>query len=141
MFNYLYEIFSQHILVRYLFSGGTAALVLLMGLYLLHGVLGLWYLASSVIAFLCSVMISFLLQKFWTFRNTEKQINKQFSLYITIAIINVIANAFFMYTFVDKLKIWYLFSQVLAAGIVAIWSFFVYRHFIFKDKLYAENKN
>jgi hypothetical protein len=33
---------------------------------------------------------------------------------------------------VDLLGVWYLLAQVIAAGLIAISSFFVYRHFIFK---------
>ena len=128
------------IYMRYLVSGSTAAVVDLGLLYYLthHG--NLWYLYSAIIAFAASFVVSFIMQKFWTFRDkrsTVQTIGAQGSLYFLIALVNLGLNTAFMYVFVDLFELWYMFAQVLAAGLVAISSFFIYRSFVFHQQTSA----
>ncbi|MEK7606204.1 MAG: GtrA family protein [Patescibacteria group bacterium] len=120
------------IAVRFLVSGGTAAGLLLGILFVLHEIAGLWYVLASTIAFGIAVIASFLLQKFWTFRdNSRHMVHRQFVLFVLLALFNMGANALLIYTFTDIFHVWYIFSQIAASLIVAVWSFFIYRHYIF----------
>lgn len=122
-------------IVRYIISGGTAAFVLFVGLFVLHGVLGLWYLAASGIAFVLSVVVSFTLQKFWTFEDTATHLmGRQFTAYCVIAVANLLINTMFMYFLVSVLGLWYLAAQFIVGGIVAVWSFFIYHKLIFQRR-------
>lgn len=132
MLSKVYKLFDT-MLVRYLVAGGISAMVLIGGLYILHGLFDLWYVAASSLSFLVAVVVSFLLQKYWTFQDRVADVaRRQFVYYLLIALINLAINAGLMYFFVDLCHVWYLLSQVLSAGIVAVWSFFVYKHLIFK---------
>ena len=123
-------------LVNYLFAGGTAAFTNLFVLFLLTHVFGIWYLLSSIIAFLLAFVVSFYLQKHMTFEDHSSDgLHKQMTLYLFVALINLAINTALMYFFVDIVGIWYMFAQVLAAGLVAVESFFVYRAFIFKTSV------
>lgn len=127
------KIFS-HTVFKYLVSGGTAAFVQIAGLYILHRHLGLQYVGASTIAFIAAVIVSFSLQKFWTFNDYQHEvIRKQFFIFFVVGLINLATNALLMYIFVTGLGIWYLDAQVLTSGLVAVWSFFIYRAFIFKN--------
>ena len=122
-------------LLAYLFSGGSAALVSLSILYFLTDILGWWYLASTVVAFCVAFMVSFLLQKYWTFRDTSKDDgHRQKMLYLFVALANLVLNTGLMYFFVDIVHIWgeHMIAQILTSAILAIESFFVYRAFIFR---------
>lgn len=126
------------ILIRYIQSGSAAAAVDLSLLYVFTDILGWWYLLSATVAFIFALVVSFLMQKFWTFRNKERSggvMAFQGSLYVTIALVNLGLNALLMYFFVDVVGLWYLLSQVISAILIAFSSFFVYRHFIFKPAL------
>jgi putative flippase GtrA len=75
------------------------------------------------------------MQKYWTF--TEKsstQTGKQFALYVAIAGVNIGANTLIVYILTGLLGLHYLIAQFIGASVVAIWSYFLYRHILFKSK-------
>ncbi|MBI2474654.1 MAG: GtrA family protein [Candidatus Taylorbacteria bacterium] len=131
-------------LANYLISGSTGAFVNLFSLFILTHIFRLWYLLSSVLAFLLAFGFSFFLQKHWTFRDHSNDgVHKQMSLFMAVSLINLGVNTALMYFFVDIIgktyfpnyydqTLWYLLSQFVAAGLIAIESFFVYRAFIFR---------
>ncbi|MCC2630659.1 MAG: GtrA-like protein [Candidatus Paceibacter sp.] len=123
-------------ILRYLIAGGSAAFVTLSVSFICTSLLHIWYLLSSVIAFCAGFVVSFILQKFWTFshRSTEK-IHHELALYLMVGLINLAINASLMYIFVDIFHIWYLLGQFIATGLIAIFSFPIYQIFIFKQKL------
>ncbi len=118
--------------LRYIVSGGTAALVNLATLYTLTEWFSWWYLHSSIVAFAVALLVSFTLQKFWTFRDRAPgRTHRQFFLYVLVIITNLGLNTLILYTLVDFIQLPYLAGQVVAGGLLAIGSFFVYRRFIF----------
>lgn len=118
--------------IRYCVSGGTALALDLVLLYAFTDILGWWYLWSAVVAFAIAIVVSFILQKFWTFEDrSADNVHRQFALYIAIALGNTAVNTGLMYLFVDYFGIPYLLSQIIASGIIAASSFFIYRRFIF----------
>jgi len=132
MFNLLQK-YKQ--IIKYLIVGGTAALVDLVLLYILTDILGIWYLTSASLAFIVAFFVSFFLQKFWTFRDTDKEkMYKQLGIYLAVALINLLINAGLMYILVDGFKAWYILAQIIASGLIAIESYFIYNFFIFNNK-------
>ncbi|OGY90845.1 MAG: hypothetical protein A3H70_03890 [Candidatus Komeilibacteria bacterium RIFCSPLOWO2_02_FULL_48_11] len=128
--------------VKYLFAGGTAAAVNLMLLYVLTDIIGVWYLTSSVVAFIASFITSFVLQKFWTFRDPGLgRIKKQFAIYIVLGAINFFSGPALLYVFVEVFHIWYLFGQVLAMGLLAAANYFINKFVTFKKDSSHESVN
>lgn len=122
--------------LRYLLSGGTAAVVNLVLLALFVEVLGLWYLAAAMLAFTLALLVSFTLQKFFTFADqmgTRSTLTRQFSVYTTVALANVAINTLLVYLLVERLRLHYLASQIAASAAIALYSFFVYRAVFFKN--------
>ncbi len=128
-------------LYRYLVSGGTSAFVDLGFLFFFTSVLEIWYLASSVLAFIIAVGVSFVMQKFWTFRDHSTEGWKaQAGLYLAIISTNNLGlNTILMYVFVDHLHIHYFLSQFVISGLIAIESYFVYQIFVFRKKGHQRN--
>lgn len=113
---------------RYVISGSIASVVMLGSLAFFREVLGIWYLYSSTLAFILSFITSFLLQKFWTFRNlSESNAHKQLVLFFIVSIINLGINGSGMFILVDKIGVWYFMSQIFVTAFIAVWSFFAYR--------------
>ena len=122
----------RHMIGRYLVSGGTATLLDIVLLYILTRFAHLWYLASAVLAFIVAFGVSFTLQKFWTFRDHATDgVHRQAGKYLAVSVFNLGLNTLLVYAFTDQLHLWYIFSQILAAGLIALVSFFVYKRFIF----------
>lgn len=119
-------------IVKYLIAGGTSAFVDLSLLYFFTDVLGVWYLISAGLAFVLAFFISFFLQKFWTFRDGDKEaMYKQMGAYLAVALINFVINIILMYVMVDGLKVWYMLAQFIVSGLIAVESYLVYKFFIF----------
>lgn len=118
---------------KYLISGATVNVVELSLLYIFTEYLGIWYLFSSVLAFLFAFCLSFSLQKFWTFQDKKTEdMHKQASLYLFISVCNLGINVVALYLLVQVAGLWYMFAQVLINGAIAIWSFVLYKFVIFK---------
>lgn len=107
-------------------------------LFLFTNEFGFWYLISSVIAFTGALFVSFLMQKYWTFRSSEHgAVVTEAWMTIILALINLILNTVLMYIFVELVHVYYLLAQVLAAGIIAIETYFVYKNIIFIDQTHT----
>ena len=124
-------------IIRFLISGIVATAANLSTLYFLTEYLRIWYIFSGTVAFLCGVSVSFVLQRFWTFKdlvNDFSTIYLQIFFYFLLAGINAIINAFLLYGFAELLGWHYLVGQIIAGGIVAIESYFFYQIIFYGKK-------
>ena len=130
------KIIFTHRVTRYLISGGSAAVVNLALLFILVHFFYMWYLLASVVAFIGAVTVSFMMQKFFTFNDYAKEkIRQQSIIYLGIQIFNLGINALLLYLSVDMLHIHYLISQVWVLGVIAVYSFFMFKHMVFTPKV------
>ena len=130
---------KQEQIFRYLIAGGFAFAVNIIVLYALTDILGIYYQVSTVGAFLVSFLVSFTLQKFWTFQdNSNDQLHLQLPLYLTMQLVNLGLNAGLMYVFVEYLHIWYILSQVIITSVLAVIVFFINKYYIFKQSPVGE---
>lgn len=125
-------IFENNIFLRYFVCGITATLVNLFSLYIFTDKVGIWYLHSSVLAFLISLLVSFVLQKFVVFEDKKTtKIHHQFYKFFIAAILGIITNTAIVFVCVDIFGIWYILSQIIAGFFVMIQNFILYKFFIF----------
>ena len=118
---------------RFLLAGVTAAVFQLATYILFTRALEWWYLLASTVSFVLTVIVSFLLQKFFTFRHRElSSVSRQFGFFGVLSLCNLGLNTLYMFLFVDILQLPDFYAQVLAIGLIAVSSFFLYRQFIFK---------
>ncbi len=114
--------------VRYVISGGTGAVVNIGTLFVLTHFFGVWYLTSSIIAFLIALQVSFVLQRLWTFEVLNiKGLAHHSMLYFTVAVMNTLINTATVFILVEYANVWYVAAQVIAAASIACYSFFMYR--------------
>jgi len=121
------------IVARYLIAGGTAAGVNFTLLFIFTEFFGWWYLMSATVAFAVAIAVSFSLQKFYTFRDTSGALSTQGTLFLTVQLVNVGINAAFMFALVEWAGAHYMLAQIIAGGAIALWSFVIYRFFIFRE--------
>ena len=126
--------------IRFCIAGGFAFSVNLTVLYILTDIFHIYYLISTVGAFLVAFSISFFLQKFWTFKDSSRdRLHIQLPLYLGMQVVSITLNASLMYTFVEYLHVWYLFAQAIIAPVLAIVIFFINRTYIFKKREVIES--
>lgn len=117
---------------RFLVAGGVGAFTSVSVLFLLTHYLHLWYVVSSVVAFIVATTVSFLLQKFWTFKNREgANVQGQVTYFVVLAVLNLVLNTWLVYFFTEYAGFHYIISQASSSVVIAVWSFFGYKK-IFK---------
>lgn len=120
--------------VKYIVAGGTAASVDIGSLYVIKGLLDVPLIPAVAISFLIAFCVSFILQKFWTFKDMSvDRVHTQAIQYFIVAAINFFLNIILMYGLVELAQVWYLGAKVIVSGAIAFSSFFVYRIFIFNS--------
>lgn len=125
--------FLTSTIVRYLISGAVATVVDIASLYFLVDMLHLWYLASATIAFVLTVIVSFMMQKFWTFQETSTEsIHTQIRGYLILSTANIFINTALMYLFVSLFHIQYLIAQLGVIAVISLYGFFIYKYLIFR---------
>lgn len=125
-------------LLRYLMSGAATAASNLAILFILVHFCRMHYLYASIVAFIASVAVSFILQKFWTFQDTfTHDMREQFTRYSAVVLANLALNIGLMYLFVEKAALWYVLAQILTTSIVAVFGYIGYKHFVFRGRLLA----
>lgn len=124
--TYLYH----HHFVRYLLVGGTTFVIDFSLLVILHGYLKLNLGASTSVAYWISITYNFMLNRYWTFDAREKE---SLARHISTYLILLIFNYLFTVTFVSIVgaHINYIIAKALAVGIQMIWTYPVYKKYIF----------
>lgn len=122
--------------IKYVLSGGASAVVNLLVLYGLTDVVGIWYVASSAVAFIVSHIVGFLLQKFWTFREIGwKRIHKQTAIYTVLGIAEFVLTPILIYGLVETFGIWYMLAAGVVMGCVALISYTVNKFITFRKEI------
>jgi putative flippase GtrA len=120
--------------LRYAISGVTAVAIQVTGLYVWVSVLGLQaqYLWGVVIAYCIALLVAFLMQKFWTFRDHSRGMTAHHALwYVIISLGNLGLKTLILYTSqlvfeaygFDFFHGWYLIAQLFAIGVCTIVGF------------------
>lgn len=131
MIKNLIQKYSQ--IIRYIFAGSVVTGSNLAILFISVHYFKLWYLAGAVISFSLAVVISYLLQKFFVFKNYgEKEISTQFFHFLIYNIVMLGVNTLLLYFFVDIIKVWYLLAQALCAIIIACMNYIYFNKIVFK---------
>lgn len=137
--EYMWGVFNQSLFIRYVFSGGSAAAIDVVLLFVLTTYFHVYYLAAATFAMTISFIARFLLQKFVTFKdNDESHATEQFVSYSVLYAGSLLATNGLLYIFVDYLHLNVVAAQVGTIFLIACISFFVYKVFVFKKPSTAQ---
>jgi len=119
-------------IVKYLFAGGAVTALNLSLLYSFTEFFHIYYLISAVMSFCIAFVCSYLVQKFWTFRDHSLEgAHVQIIKYLILQIVNVTLNTTFLFLLVEYAHIWYIFSQMMISVVLAVATFIIARLYIF----------
>ncbi len=119
-------------LLRFLLTGGSAAFINIFLLYAFTEFAGIWYIASSLLAFVGAFAFNFVISKYWVFKSKDSaKIKRELPMQLGVNIINLGINTVLLYTFVEYFGLWYVVAQFISSILIAFESFVVYR-WIFK---------
>lgn len=81
------------------------------------------YLAAAFLAFVTANIVSFILNRRWTFRTERARIHLQYSKFFLISLVGLSLTLMFMYLAVDRLGIWDVIAKPIVVFVVSLWNF------------------
>lgn len=142
--SFYYAVCDNKFFIKYIISGLTATITDLSLLYIFAEYIfsEKYYLESAVLAFFIAFLVSFSMQKFWTFGDASMSgVRGQITTYFFIGVMNLLLNSVLVYTFVEYFGIWYLFAQIISGAIISGWSLILYIRFVFGRSCAAGDKS
>ncbi len=131
--------FTKHLIVRYLISGGTSAVVNVGIFSLLHYYFGFYYIFSNVVAFCIAFCISLVLQKFWTFQDhSTENMHVQGLFYLVSSLFGLGVNTTILYISVDLVGLPAIVGVIIAGILTAVCTFQINKRYIFKQTVNLE---
>lgn len=119
---------------KYGISGCAGAAIQLVTDYVFVEYLHLSYVLGTSIGFVVAVTSTFVLQKYWTFGDSEHgRAPRQFFLYGLVAFGSLGLNVLLMHVFVERVGVWYLLAQMYTIVIVTGASFVCNNLVTFKE--------
>lgn len=109
-------------IIKFGVSGVVSAFIDFGILFILVEFFSVNVIIANTFSFLFAVINSYLFNKYWTFRDSEKNHYKQFAKFFLVSSIGLLINTFLMFLLI-KLNIWYIFAKVIIVVIVAFWNF------------------
>ncbi len=100
---------------------------------LLSNFLHIWYVTATFTSAVCGGIISFILNRNWTFMSKEGKLSKQALKYILVWNGSIVLNTAGLYFIVETTQINEIIAKILVAVVVGIgFNFLMYKYFIFK---------
>lgn len=94
-------------------------------LFLFTNYLHIFYLLSATFSFLISAVVNYLLSIRWVFsRRSDLPIIMEIAFFAVVTLIGLFFNDILLWFITEKLRVFYLFSKIIAGIIVFFWSFF-----------------
>ena len=124
--------------VKFALVGLSGAIVNLELLYILTEMVGVYYIASALISVEVSIISNFLLNNFWTWR--AKAAPDIYHLVVclvkfqAVSTIGLLANLSILWLLTELTGVHYMFSEIVAIGVVAFWNFLANENWTWKGK-------
>ncbi|MDD4412726.1 MAG: GtrA family protein [Patescibacteria group bacterium] len=118
--------------LKFITTGGVGFLVDLAIVVFLVEVVKLNLYLANCCSFIVAVTVVFLINKFWTFKDSSEAYAKQYFKYFMVSLGGLAWNFLLLNLFVDTLGIWYVYAKIIITVIVAFWNFFVNNYWTFK---------
>jgi putative flippase GtrA len=122
---------------RYLTVGVLSAVADIGGLWVLHGVFGVWLPLAAATSFLASFAVNFTLNQRWTFGAQTARTPTQLVRFTVLVVVNTILTSVGV-TGLAALGLNYLVAKVLVVGVLTVLNFVVLRIWVFRASTVQE---
>ena len=129
------SLFAKHA-AKYYAVGASGILVNLGLLYYLTEYVGLWYFLSYSLGISVSITSNFILNKFWTFRDSIDS-QKTIVMYVKFVSVSMVGMAIQLgsvYVFVESLTVYYMLAALISICIAGAINFIINRRWTFGVK-------
>jgi len=121
---------------KYYAVGASGVLVNLGLLFYLTEYIGLWYFLSYTLAISASITSNFILNKFWTFRDSIKS-QRTIVMYVKFASVSFLGMGIQLgsvYYLVESLSVYYMLAALISISIAGAINFIINRSWTFGVK-------
>ena len=130
------------ILIKYVIAGLSGAVIQFSSFYFFTEVMEIWYLYAVFLAFVVTLIVVFLIHKFWTFSlHSKVHMKKQFLGYTLVAIGTILLNALIMRVLVGSFGVNHLIAQAVTILAITPVSYLVNRNLVFIAPTDAEGSH
>ncbi len=105
--------------------GILAFLIDLALLAFLTEVIGLFYLISAFISFICATSMHYTTSRFLVFKTTSRSFKKGYAYFIAIAVFNLFLILVLLRLFVENAGVHYMVARVMVGALVGVWDFLI----------------
>ena len=122
--------------IKYYSVGGAGVLVNLGILYALTDFMGLWYIASQVIAISISISSNFLFNRFWTFSGSiqEQRNSVMYVKFIIVSLIGMGIQLGITFALVENIALYYMYAAGIGIVVAGAINYVVNRRWTFGIK-------
>jgi len=125
---------DRSLFLRYIMAGSAASLVDIVLFNVLVHRASSYYLVVAIFSNAFSFFIRFFLQKYFAFRRSGMVgMQRQLLTYAILFAFSLVATGLFMAILVQGFGVNLSIAQIITIGMVAVISFFVYRHIVFTE--------
>jgi len=130
-----FSLFAKHA-IKYYTVGGSGVLVNLGILYTLTDFMGLWYIASQVIAISLSISSNFLFNRFWTFSGSiqDQRNSVMYVKFIIVSLIGMFIQLGITFTLVENIALYYMHAAGIGIVVAGAINYVVNRRWTFGIK-------
>lgn len=119
--------------VRYIIVGGAGTAIHLAILTISVEWFDLDAVIGSIIGFIGALLVSYLLNHYWTFRSRRSHLSSFFR-YVTVSLLGLAVNTGMMYTLIHIFKLWYFAAQLCVILVVPLMNFLLNSNWTFSSK-------
>ena len=129
------SLFAKHA-AKYYAVGATGILVNLGLIYYLTEYVGLWYFLSYALAISVSITSNFILNKFWTFRDSidSQKIIVMYVKFVSVSLVGMAIQLGSVYVLVESLTVYYMLAALISICIAGAINFIINRRWTFGVK-------
>jgi dolichyl-phosphate beta-glucosyltransferase len=123
------------VFTKYAAVGITGTALDVGSLYVFVDLLHILVLVAAAMSFVLAVINNFILNKYWTFQNSGRNVKKQFIKFLLVSVVGLALTEICMALFVYLLGIWYIASKLVTSVIVLTWNFLANKNWTFTETI------
>jgi len=123
------------VFIKYATVGITGTALDVGSLYVFVDLLHIPVLVAAAMSFVLAVINNFILNKYWTFQNSGRNVKKQFIKFLLVSVVGLALTEICMALFVYLLGIWYIASKLVTSVIVLTWNFLANKNWTFTETI------
>lgn len=117
---------------KFLVSGGSAAVIEYVVFLLIHFNFQGDIIIANGLSFMCGLIVSFSLNKYWVFRSKQST-HLELIRYMILATINLLIGTFIITFLTSMTGVYPAISKLIVMVTIAVWNYILFSKIIFKQ--------